>query len=109
VNAEAALHPQLKVMIGFVRRFDASYLDACKMTSTIRTVSSSNSRPPAAAFFRTAVCTTSTWRDGCWATRSLCRFFASGTIAAHRGLQTCGDVDNGVAICEFENGALAGT
>jgi myo-inositol 2-dehydrogenase/D-chiro-inositol 1-dehydrogenase len=30
VEAEAAKHPQLKVMIGFVRRFDASYQDAHK-------------------------------------------------------------------------------
>jgi myo-inositol 2-dehydrogenase/D-chiro-inositol 1-dehydrogenase len=28
VEAEAARHPHLKVMIGFVRRFDASYRDA---------------------------------------------------------------------------------
>jgi myo-inositol 2-dehydrogenase/D-chiro-inositol 1-dehydrogenase len=28
VEAEAAKHPDLKVMIGFVRRFDASYQDA---------------------------------------------------------------------------------
>jgi myo-inositol 2-dehydrogenase/D-chiro-inositol 1-dehydrogenase len=30
VEAEAARHPHLKVMIGFVRRFDASYQDAQK-------------------------------------------------------------------------------
>src|SRR5471030_1812448 len=30
VEAEAARHPQLKVMIGFVRRFDASYRDAAR-------------------------------------------------------------------------------
>lgn len=28
VEAEAARHPRLKVMIGYVRRFDASYQDA---------------------------------------------------------------------------------
>ena len=30
------------------------------------------------------------------------RVFATGTIAVHQGLAECGDVDNGVAICEFE-------
>jgi myo-inositol 2-dehydrogenase / D-chiro-inositol 1-dehydrogenase len=43
--------------------------------------------PPAAAFFWAAACTTSSWRDGWWATRDRCGFFASGTIAVHRGLQ----------------------
>jgi len=96
VNAAAALHPQLKVMIGFVRRFDASYLPTKRFspatlashswcihrlaTSTIRTVSSSNSRPPAAAFFWTAACTTSTWRDGCWATRNRCGFLPAARL-----------------------------
>ena len=33
------------------------------------------------------------------------RVFASGTIAMHQGLREFGDVDNGVAICEFEDGS----
>jgi myo-inositol 2-dehydrogenase/D-chiro-inositol 1-dehydrogenase len=35
------------------------------------------------------------------------RVFASGTIAIHEGLAECGDIDNGVAICEFEGGRMA--
>ena len=35
------------------------------------------------------------------------RVFSTGTIAVHAGLADCGDVDNGVAICEFEGGAMA--
>jgi myo-inositol 2-dehydrogenase/D-chiro-inositol 1-dehydrogenase len=35
------------------------------------------------------------------------RVFASGTIALHPGLAECGDVDNGLAIVEFEGGARA--
>jgi myo-inositol 2-dehydrogenase/D-chiro-inositol 1-dehydrogenase len=35
------------------------------------------------------------------------RVFASGTIALHPGLADCGDVDNGLAIIEFEGGARA--
>jgi myo-inositol 2-dehydrogenase/D-chiro-inositol 1-dehydrogenase len=35
------------------------------------------------------------------------RVFATGTIALHEGLREFGDVDNGVAICEFDDGKLA--
>ena len=35
------------------------------------------------------------------------RVFSTGTIAVHEGLADCGDVDNGVAICEFEDGRMA--
>jgi myo-inositol 2-dehydrogenase/D-chiro-inositol 1-dehydrogenase len=35
------------------------------------------------------------------------RVFAAGTIALHEGLREFGDVDNGVATCEFEGGKLA--
>ena len=33
--------------------------------------------------------------------------FATGTVAVHEGLKACGDVDNGVAICEFADGRTA--
>src|SRR5471030_1214274 len=36
VEAEAARHPELKVMIGFVRRFDASYRDAARFRAALR-------------------------------------------------------------------------
>ena len=35
------------------------------------------------------------------------RVYAAGTVALHEGLREFGDVDNGVAICEFEGGQLA--
>jgi myo-inositol 2-dehydrogenase/D-chiro-inositol 1-dehydrogenase len=35
------------------------------------------------------------------------RVYASGVIALHEGLRESGDVDNGVAICEFEGGRMA--
>lgn len=35
------------------------------------------------------------------------RAYAAGTVALHDGLCACGDVDNGVAIIEFEGGRLA--
>ena len=35
------------------------------------------------------------------------RVFAAGTVAMHEGLREFGDVDNGVATCEFDDGKLA--
>jgi myo-inositol 2-dehydrogenase/D-chiro-inositol 1-dehydrogenase len=35
------------------------------------------------------------------------RVFAAGTVALHDGLREFGDVDNGVATCEFADGKLA--
>ena len=35
------------------------------------------------------------------------RVFSTGTIAVHEGLRACGDVDNGVAMCEFADGRMA--
>ena len=35
------------------------------------------------------------------------RVYATGTIAIHEGLAACNDVDNAVAIIEFEGGSVA--
>jgi myo-inositol 2-dehydrogenase/D-chiro-inositol 1-dehydrogenase len=35
------------------------------------------------------------------------RVFATGTVAVHEGLKACGDLDNGMALCEFEGGRFA--
>src|SRR5688572_10208458 len=35
------------------------------------------------------------------------RVFATGTVAVHQGLKSVGDLDNGVAMIEFENGKIA--
>jgi len=124
VMAEAALRPQLKVMIGFVRRFDASYLDAYEK---IR--SGSIGRPfmvysqtcdeydPDGFFVAFAPSSGGIFLDCSVHDIDLARWllgnpkparvFAAGTIAIHQGLEACGDVDNGVAICEFENGCMA--
>jgi len=124
VTAEAALHPNLKVMIGFVRRFDASYQDAYK-----RIQSGSIGRPfmvysqtcdqyDADGFFVKFAPTSGGIFLDCsvhdidlarWLLGSpkAVRVFAGGTIAIHQELQACGDVDNGVAICEFDNGRIA--
>ncbi|MGS0743860.1 Gfo/Idh/MocA family oxidoreductase [Glaciimonas sp. GG7] len=124
VNAEAALHPQLKVMIGFVRRFDASYQAAYK-----RIQSGSIGQPfmvysqtcdqldPDGFFVKFAPTSGGIFLDCSVHDIDLARWllgnpkpirvFASGTIAVHQDLQAFGDVDNGVAICEFENGRIA--
>ena len=46
-------------------------------------------------------------RAGSSASPKPVRVFATGTVAVHEGLQTCGDVDNGVAMIEFEGGEMA--
>lgn len=124
VEAEAAQHPQLKVMIGFVRRFDASYQDAQQ-----RIVAGAIGRPflvrsetcdqndPSGFFVRFAPTSGGIFVDmsvhdidvARWLLGSprAIRVFASGAIAVHEGLATCGDVDNGVAICEFADGRMA--
>ena len=124
VHAEAALHPQLKVMIGFVRRFDASYQDAYEKIRSgsigrpFMVYSQTCDQYDADGFFvKFAPSSGGIFLDCSVHDIDLARWllgnpkpvrvFASGTIAIHQGLQACGDVDNGVAICEFENGCMA--
>ena len=124
VSVEAALHPQLKVMIGFVRRFDASYQAAYQKIQ-----SGSIGQPfmvysqtcdqldPDGFFVKFAPTSGGIFLDCSVHDIDLARWllgnpkpvrvFASGTIAVHQDLQACADVDNGVAICEFENGRIA--
>jgi myo-inositol 2-dehydrogenase/D-chiro-inositol 1-dehydrogenase len=45
--------------------------------------------------------------DGALAAPRAARVYATGTIAIHEGLAACNDVDNAVAIIEFEGGAIA--
>jgi myo-inositol 2-dehydrogenase/D-chiro-inositol 1-dehydrogenase len=124
VAAEAVLHPNLKVMIGFVRRFDASYQDAYKkiQSGSIGRPFMVNSQTcdqyDADGFFVKFAPTSGGIFLDCsvhdidlarWLLGSptAMRVFAGGTIAIHQELQACGDVDNGVAICEFDNGRIA--
>jgi myo-inositol 2-dehydrogenase/D-chiro-inositol 1-dehydrogenase len=124
VEAEAAKHPELKVMIGFVRRFDASYQDAHKSIAAgvigrpflVRSETCDQNDP--SGFFVKFAPTSggifvdmsvhdidlARWLLGSPAAK---RVFSLGTIAVHEGLRACGDVDNGVAICEFSDGRMA--
>ena len=124
VEAEAGRHPHQKVMIGFVRRFDASYQDAQRRVAAggigrpfmVRS-ETCDMNDPSGFFVRFAPTSGGIFIDmsvhdidlARWllgAPRPL-RVFATGTIAIHAGLKDCGDVDNGVAMCEFEGGRIA--
>jgi myo-inositol 2-dehydrogenase/D-chiro-inositol 1-dehydrogenase len=123
VEAEAARHPRLKVMIGYVRRFDASYQDAQRKIASgaigrpflVRSQTTDMNDP--SGFVRFAPKSGGIFLDmsvhDIDAARWLLgapqpkRVFSVGTIAVHEGLADCGDVDNGIAVCEFEGGAMA--
>ncbi|HZZ12724.1 MAG TPA: Gfo/Idh/MocA family oxidoreductase [Paraburkholderia sp.] len=124
VLAEAGRYPHLRATIGFMRRFDPSYQDAFGKIAAGRIgrpflvrsqTCDMNDRD--GFFVRFAGtsggifldCTVhdidvARWLLGKPRAR---RVFAAGTVALHEGLREFGDVDNGVAICEFEDGKLA--
>ena len=124
VEAEAKRHPALKVMIGYVRRFDASYQDAQRKIASgaigrpfIVRSQTTDMNDPSGFFVRFAPKSGGIFIDmsvhDIDAIRWLLgapkpkRVFSAGTIAVHAGLAECGDVDNGIALCEFEGGAMA--
>jgi len=124
VEAEAAKRPKLKVMIGYGRRFDPSYSDAYAKVragsiGTPFLVRSQNldMNDPSGFFVRFAPTSGGIFLDCSVHDIDLARWFlgapkplrvfAAGTVAVHEGLREFGDVDNGVATCEFEGGKLA--
>ena len=124
VEEEAARRPELIVMIGFVRRFDPSYRDAYDQIQAGRIgrpflvrSQTCDQNDPSGFFVRFAPTSGGIFLDMSIHDVDLARWmlgnprplrvFASGTVAVHAGLRECGDVDNGVAIAEFEGGALA--
>ena len=112
----------LKVMIGYGRRFDPSYRDAYDKIRAgtigrpflVRSQNLDMNDPVGFLralradqrrhFSRLHACTTSISRAGFWAIREPVRVFATGVVAIARGLREFGDVDNGVATCEFDDG-----
>jgi len=124
VEQEAAKHPKQKVMIGFVRRFDPSYRDAYEKVSSgligrpflVRS-QTADQNDPSGFFVRFAPTSGGAMLDMSVHDIDVARWFlgaggakrvyAAGTIAIHKGLAGCGDVDNGVAICEFGDGQIA--
>jgi myo-inositol 2-dehydrogenase / D-chiro-inositol 1-dehydrogenase len=124
VEKEAARHPKLKAMIGFVRRFDASYRDAADKIRAgaigrpfLARSQTTDKNDPSGFFVRFAPTSggilldmsvhdidTVRWLLGAGAAR---RVFATGTIALHQNLRDANDVDNAVATIEFEGGEIA--
>ncbi|HLX30370.1 MAG TPA: Gfo/Idh/MocA family oxidoreductase [Casimicrobiaceae bacterium] len=124
VEAEAALSPDLKVMIGFVRRFDASYRRAHAWIRDGRigrplTVRSHtlDQNDPSGFFVRYSQASGGIFVDmsvhdidsARWllGVSDVARVFASGLVGIHEGLREWNDVDNGVATCEFVTGEIA--
>jgi myo-inositol 2-dehydrogenase/D-chiro-inositol 1-dehydrogenase len=124
VAAQAAQHPQLKVMVGYGRRFDPSYRDAYEkiQAGSIGTpflVRSQNldMNDPSGFFVRFAPTSGGIFLDCTVHDIDLARWllgnpqpvrvFATGVVAMHEGLREFGDVDNGVATCEFSGGKMA--
>ena len=111
VEAEAAKHPKLKVMIG------AKVQSGLIGTPFLVRSQNLDMNDPSGFFMRFAPTSGGIFLDcsvhdidfARWFLGSPkpLRVFAAGTIAIHQGLREFGDVDNGVAICEFEGGKLA--
>lgn len=124
VEAEAALQPDLKVMIGFVRRFDTSYRHA-----HARIRQGHIGRPlmvrshtldkddPSGFFVRYSQASGGIFVDmsvhdidaARWllGASDVARVFSTGLIGVHEGLREWHDVDNAVATCEFVTGEIA--
>jgi myo-inositol 2-dehydrogenase / D-chiro-inositol 1-dehydrogenase len=124
VEELAAKHPRFKVMIGYGRRFDPSYRDAYEkvragMIGRPFLLRSQNldMNDPSGFFVRFARTSGGIFLDCTVHDIDLARWllgdprpvrvFATGVIALHEGLRDFGDVDNGVATCEFADGQMA--
>ena len=120
----AEKRPAQVAMVGFVRRFDASYRSAFAAVEAgeigrpflVRS-QTCDQNDPDGFFVRFAPTSGGIFMDCSVHDIDLARWmlgrpkatraFATGTIALHPGLAASGDVDNGMAFVEFENGARA--
>lgn len=124
VEQEAARHPQLKVMTGFVRRFDPAYREAHQQLTEGRlgqpylVRSQTCDKYDESGFFvRFAPDSGGIFMDCSIHDIDLARWFlgspapkrvwAMGANALHPELAQYGDVDNGLAMCEFADGRMA--
>ena len=124
VEHAARAHADRIAMVGFVRRFDASYANARAHIEQggvgrpflVRS-QTCDLLDPTGAFLKFAPSSGGIYMDcsvhdidlARWMLGSprATRVFASGTIAVHDELAAIGDVDNGLAIVEFDGGARA--
>ena len=124
VLAVAAQRPKQIAMVGFVRRFDPSFMqakadiDAGRLGRPFLVRSQTGDMNDASGFFVEFAQTSGGIFMDCsvhdidlarWMLGSpkALRVFATGSIVLHEGLAACGDVDNGIAVIEFEGGAKA--
>jgi myo-inositol 2-dehydrogenase/D-chiro-inositol 1-dehydrogenase len=124
VESEAALQPDLKVMIGFVRRFDTSFRHAharIRQGHIGRPVMvrshTLDKHDPSGYFVRYSEKSGGMFVDmsvhdidaARWllGAGDASRVFATGLVAVHEGLREFHDIDNGVATCEFATGEIA--
>jgi len=111
-------------MVGFVRRFDPSFvqakadIDAGRLGRPFLVRSQTGDMNDPSGFFVKFAPTSggifldcsvhdidlARWMLG--SPRAL-RVYATGSIVLHEGLAACGDIDNGLAVIEFEGGARA--
>ncbi len=124
VQAVAQRHPRLVAMVGFVRRFDASYMqakadiDAGRIGRPFIVRSQTcDQNDPDGFFVAYSATSGGIFMDCSVHDIDLARWmlgnpratqaFGSGTIALHPDLAKTKDVDNGLALVEFEGGARA--
>jgi myo-inositol 2-dehydrogenase / D-chiro-inositol 1-dehydrogenase len=124
VEAVAKQYPQQVAMVGFVRRFDPSYaeakaaIDKGTLGHTFLVRSQTCDQNDESGFFvRFAESSGGIFMDCSVHDIDLARWlmgnpkatrvFASGTTAIHHDLKQHADVDNGLAIVEFEGGQRA--
>jgi len=124
VEAVARRHLDRVAMVGFVRRFDPSYaharaqIDANGIGRPFLVRSQTCDKlDPSGFFVRFAPSSGGIFMDCSVHDIDLARWllgdpkalraFATGTVAVHHELEPIGDVDNGLAIVEFEGGARA--
>lgn len=122
--AYAARFPHLRAMVGFVRHFDASYrnakaqIDAGAIGKPFMVYSqTADLLDPSGTFVKFAPTSGGLFLDCSVHDVDLARWllgrpkairvYATGTVAVYDELKELDDIDNGMAICEFENGCMA--
>lgn len=122
--AAHAAKAEKRAMVGFVRRFDESYRDAFRHIEAggigrpfLVYSQTADLADPSGAFLKFAPTSGGIFLDCSVHDVDLARWllgrpkalkaYAAGTVAMYPPLEDIGDVDNGIAIVEFEGGRMA--